>query len=158
MRGLDPKLPVYDVMTMDQAMAGANGYFLFKVGAAFAGSLGVLGLLLAVVGVYGVVSHAASQRQHEIGIRMALGAEPRSVLGLVVRQAVVLVGAGVGVGVLAALAVSRLLVSLLVGVPSYDPLTFASVSALMLAVALVACYFPARRAANIDPMVALRYE
>ena len=157
-RGLDPKLPVYDVMTMDQAMAGANGYFLFKVGAAFAGSLGVLGLLLAVVGVYGVVSHAASQRQHEIGIRMALGAEPRSVLGLVVRQAVVLVGAGVGVGVLAALAVSRLLVSLLVGVPSYDPLTFASVSALMLAVALVACYFPARRAANIDPMVALRYE
>jgi len=157
-RGLDPKLPVYDVMTMDQAMAGANGYFLFKVGAAFAGSLGVLGLLLAVVGVYGVVSHAASQRQHEIGIRMALGAEPRSVLGLVVRQAVVLVGAGVGVGVLAALAVSRLLVSLLVGVPSYDPLSFASVSALMLAVALVACYIPARRAANTDPMVALRYE
>ena len=79
-------------------------------------------------------------------------------LGLVVRQAVVLVGSGVGVGVLAALAVSRLLVSLLVGVPSYDPLTFAVVSVLMLAVALVACYIPARRAANTDPMVALRYE
>ena len=157
-RTLDPSLPVYDVMTMDQAMAGANGYFLFKVGAGFAGSLGALGLLLAVVGVYGVVSHAASQRKHEIGIRMALGAEPSSVLGLVVRQAVVLVGSGVGVGVLAALAVSRLLVSLLVGVPSYDPLTFAVVSVLMLAVALVACYIPARRAANTDPMVALRYE
>jgi putative ABC transport system permease protein len=157
-RTLDPSLPVYDVMTMDQAMAGANGYFLFKVGAGFAGSLGALGLLLAVVGVYGVVSFAANQRKHEIGIRMALGAEPRSVLGLVVRQAVVLVGAGVGVGILAALAVSRLLVSLLVGVPSYDPLTFASVSALMLAVALAACYIPARRAAKVDPMTALRYE
>jgi predicted permease len=157
-RELDPNLPVYDVMTMEQAVAGANGYFLFKVGAAFAGSLGALGLLLAVVGVYGVVSYAASQRMHEIGIRMALGARPRSVLGLVMRQAVVLVGAGVGLGVLAALIVSRILVSLLVGVPSYDPLTFTSVSALMLAVALVACYIPARRAARVDPMVALRYE
>jgi putative ABC transport system permease protein len=157
-RELDPNLPVYDVMTMDQAMGGANGYFLFKVGAGFAASLGALGLLLAVVGVYGVVSYGASQRQHEIGIRMALGAQPRSVLGLVVRQAVVLVGAGVGVGVLAALAVSRILVSLLVGVSSYDPLTFASVSALMVAVALLACYIPARRATKVDPMVALRYE
>jgi predicted permease len=157
-RELDPNLPMYDVMTMEQAVAGANGYFLFKVGAGFAASLGALGLLLAVVGVYGVVSYAASQRQHEIGIRMALGAQPRSVLGLVVRQAVVLVGAGVGVGILAALGVSRILVSLLVGVTSYDPLTFAGVSALMVAVALVACYIPAYRAAHVDPMVALRHE
>lgn len=157
-RELDPNLPVYDVMTMDQAMTGANGYFLFKIGAGFAASLGALGLLLAVVGVYGVVSYAASQRQHEIGIRMALGAQPSSVLGLVVRQAVILVGAGVGIGVLAALAVSRVLVSLLVGVASYDALTFASVSALMVAVALVACYIPAYRAARVDPMVALRHE
>ncbi|MGD0694200.1 MAG: ABC transporter permease [Terriglobia bacterium] len=157
-RELDPNLPVYDVMTMEQAVAGANGYFLFKVGAGFAASLGALGLLLAVVGVYGVVSYAASQRQHEIGIRMALGAQPSSVLRLVVRQAVILVGAGVGIGVLAALAVSRVLVSLLVGVASYDVLTFASVSALMVAVALVACYIPAYRAARVDPMVALRHE
>jgi len=157
-RELDPNLPVYDVMTMERSLGGANGYFLFKVGAAFAGTLGGLGLLLAVVGVYGVVSYAASQRQHEIGIRMALGAQPRSVLGLVIRQAVVLVGAGVGVGVLAALGLSRILVSLLVGVTSYDPLTFASVSALMVAVALVACYIPAYRAAHVDPMVALRHE
>ncbi len=116
-RGLDPSLPVYEVMTMEQAVAGANGYFLFRVGAGFAGSLGALGLLLAMVGVYGVVSYAASQRRHEIGIRMALGAQPRGVLGLVVRQALMLVGAGIGIGVLAALAVGRVLVSLLVGVP-----------------------------------------
>jgi len=110
------------------------------------------------VGVYGVVSYSASQRRHEIGIRMALGAQPSSVLGLVVCQALILVGTGVGLGVLAALAVSRVLASLLVGVPSYDPFTFICVSALMLAVALGACYIPARRAAKVDPMVALRYE
>ncbi len=157
-RELDPNLPVYDVMTMEQAVAGANGYFLFKVGAGFAACLGALGLLLAVVGVYGVVSYSASQRKHEIGIRMALGAQPRSVLGLVVRQAVVLVGAGVGVGVLVALGVNRILVSLLVGVSSFDPVTFAAVSALLVCVALVACYIPAYRAARVDPMVALRHE
>ncbi len=157
-RTLDPSLPVYDVMTMDQAVAGANGYFLYKVGAGFAGSLGALGLLLALVGVYGVVSYAASQRKHEIGIRIALGAEPRAVLGLVVRQGVMLVGAGVGVGAIAALAVSRLLGSLLVGVAPYDPFTFICVSALMLVAALAACYIPARRATKVDPMVALRYE
>jgi ABC-type antimicrobial peptide transport system permease subunit len=157
-RELDPNLPVYDVMTMEQAVAGANGYFLFKVGAGVAGALGALGLLLAVVGLYGVVSYGASQRQHEIGIRMALGARTTSVLALVIRQAVVLVGAGVGMGVLAALGVNRLLASLLVGVTSNDPFTLLSVSGLMLAVALVACYVPARRASKVDPMVALRHE
>jgi predicted permease len=157
-RELDPNLPVYDVMTMEQTVAGANGYFLFKIGAAFAASLGALGLILAVVGVYGVVSYGASQRQHEIGIRMALGARPNSVLALVIRQAVVLVAAGIGIGALAALGVNRLLASLLVGVTSYDPLTFISVSGLMLAVALLACYIPAHRATKVDPMVALRHE
>jgi len=157
-RELDPNLPVFDVMTMEQAVAGANGYFLFKVGAGLAASLGALGLILAVVGVYGVVSYGASQRQHEIGIRMALGAQPKSVLALVIRQAVALVGAGIGIGVLAALGIDRILVSLLLGVTSYDPLTFVCVSALMLAAALLACYIPARRATKIDPLVALRHE
>ena len=157
-RELDPNLPVFDVMTMEQAVAGANGYFLFKMGAGLAASLGALGLILAVVGVYGVVSFGASQRQHEIGIRMALGARPASVLALVGRQAMSLVGAGIGIGVLAALGVNRILLSLLLGVTSYDPLTFVCVSALMLAAALLACYIPARRATKIDPLVALRHE
>jgi predicted permease len=157
-RELDPNLPVFDVMTMEQAVAGANGYFLFKVGAGFAACLGALGLLLAVVGVYGVVSYGAGQRQHEIGIRLALGARPNSVLVLVIRQAAALVGAGVAIGVLAALGVNRILASLLVGVSSYDPLTFVSASGLMLAVALVACYIPARHATKVDPLVALRHE
>ena len=157
-RELDPNLPVFDVMTMEQAVNGGNGYFIFKMAAGLAGCLGLLGLMLAVVGVYGVVSYGASQRQHEIGIRMALGAQPKSVLALVIRQAVALVGAGIGIGVLAALGVSRILVSLLFGVTSYDPVTFAGVSGLMLAVALVACYIPARRATKVDPLAALRHE
>ena len=157
-RELEPNLPIYDVMTMEQAVAGANGYFLFKMGAGLAAALGILGLILAVVGVYGVVSYGATQRQHEIGIRMALGARPAGVLGLIIRQAVILVGAGIGIGVLAALGVNRLLLSLLVGVTSSDPLTLVTVCGLMLAVALLACYIPARRATKVDPLVALRHE
>ena len=157
-RTLDPNMPTYEVMTMDQAMQGANGYFLFKMGAAFTGVLGALGLLLAVVGVYGVVSFTAGRRRHEIGIRMALGAQRGSVFGLVIRQAAALVCAGVGIGIVAALACTRILGGFLVGVSSYDPLTYAGVAALLLAAALLACYIPARRAMKVDPMVALRYE
>jgi putative ABC transport system permease protein len=157
-RDLDPNLPLFDVMAMERSLNGGNGYFLFRMGAAFAGSLGGLGLLLAVVGVYGVVSYTASRRTHEIGVRMALGAHPSSIFGLVLHQAFVLVGAGVGIGILAALGVSRLLSSLLVGVSSYDPLTFVGVCTLLVAVALLACYLPARRASRVDPLVALRYE
>jgi putative ABC transport system permease protein len=157
-RQLDPDLPVYEVMSMEKSLQGGNGFFLFKVGAAFAGALGGLGLLLAVVGVYGVVSYSASRRRHEIGIRLALGAQRVTIFRLVIGQAVLLVGVGIAPGVVAALGVSRLLVSLLVGVSSYDPLTFIGVSAILMAVALLACYLPARRATKVDPMVALKYE
>jgi len=157
-RAIDPRLPVYDVMTMEDAIGGANGYFLFKIGAGLAGTLGLLGLLLAIVGVYGVVSYGVSQRRHEIGVRVALGAPAGSVLRLVINHAVTLVVAGVAIGVIAALGVSRLLVSLLVGVAPYDPVTFAAVSATMVAVALVASYIPGLRATKIDPVVALRQE
>jgi putative ABC transport system permease protein len=157
-RELDPNLPFFDVMTMEKSLMGANGFFLYKMGAAFAGTLGALGLVLAVVGVYGVVSYNAANRTHEIGIRMALGALPGGVFGLVLRQAAILVGAGVGIGLLAALGVTKFLTSLLVGVSSYDPLTFAVVAFLLIAAAFLACYIPARRAMHLDPLVALRYE
>ena len=157
-RQIDPNLPTYDVMSMDKSLQGANGFFLFKIGAAFAGALGGLGLLLAIVGVYGTVSYSASRRKHEIGIRMALGARPGSVLKLVMRQAGLLVAAGVAIGVAVALGVTRILVSFLVGVSSYDPATYAVVAAALITAAVVACYIPAHRAVRIDPMDALRNE
>ncbi|HKF56036.1 MAG TPA: FtsX-like permease family protein, partial [Blastocatellia bacterium] len=141
-----------------RSLTGANGFFLYQMGAAFAGVLGGLGLILAIVGVYGVVSYNVSQRRHEIGVRMALGASPGVVFGLVLRLIAFLVGGGVVLGSLAALGVSRFLSSLLVGVAPWDPLTYAAVDALLIAVALVACYLPARRATRVDPSTALRYE
>ncbi len=155
---LDPNLPVFDVMSMEKSLMGANGFFIFKMGAALAGTLGALGLLLAVVGVYGVVSFNAARRTHEIGVRMALGAKPANVFSLVLRQAAILVGAGIAIGLLAALAVTKLLASFLVGVTSYDPITFATVAVLLILSAFIACYLPAHRAMRVDPMEALRYE
>jgi len=157
-RRLDSNLPVYDVMTMERAVAGANGYFLFKVGAGFAASLGALSLLLAVVGVYGVVSYSASQRKHEIGIRMALGADRRQVLQIVLGEGAKMPFLGIAIGLVTAFGLTRLTATLLVGVGAHDPLTYAGVTALLAVVALAACYIPARRATQVDPMVALRYE
>jgi predicted permease len=156
LRELDPNLPVYEVMSMEKSLEGANGFLLFKVGASFAGALGGLGLLLAVVGVYGVVSYSAGRRRHEIGIRMALGAQRGTIFRLVISQAVLLLGLGIALGVAAALGVSRLLASLLVGVSAHDPITFAGVSGVLMAVALLACFIPAHRAARVEPMAALR--
>jgi putative ABC transport system permease protein len=118
----------------------------------------MLGLILAVVGVYGVVSYGAAQRTREIGIRMALGAQPVSVLGLVLRQGVFLVFGGMAVGLAGALALVRVLRQFLQFTSATDPLVFASVSLLLMVVALAACYIPARRAMRTDPMVALRHE
>jgi ABC-type antimicrobial peptide transport system permease subunit len=134
-------------MTMEKSLMGANGFFLYKMGAALAGTLGILGLVLAVVGVYGVVSHNAVSRTHEIGIRMALGAHPTSVFALVLRHAALLVGAGIVIGIVAALGVTRFLGSFLLNVSSSDPATFLTVAALLLAAAFL-----------VDPMEALRYE
>jgi predicted permease len=155
---LDPNIPVFDVMTMEKSLMGVNGFFLYKMGAAFAGTLGALGLLLAVVGVYGVVSYNAARRTHEIGVRMALGAKPGNVFSLVLRQAAILVGAGIAIGLVAALAVTKFLSSFLVGVRSNDPITFATVAILLIVSAFIACYIPAHRAMRVDPMEALRYE
>jgi ABC-type antimicrobial peptide transport system permease subunit len=113
---------------------------------------------LAAVGIYGVVAYFVSQGTREIGIRMALGASPAGIRALVVRQALVIVSSGVAIGLAGALIVARLMESLLFGIGATDPLTFASVPALLALVALVASYVPARRASRIDPMLALRHE
>jgi putative ABC transport system permease protein len=153
-----PTIPVVSIQTMTEALNGINGFMLFQWSAGLAASLGILGLTLAVVGVYGVVSYGASQRTHEIGIRMALGAQPTDVLQMIVRQGSLIVCAGLIAGVLAAAAIARLVGNFLSGVSPVDPLTYVSASSLLSLIALVACYIPARRATRVDPTVALRHE
>jgi putative ABC transport system permease protein len=154
---LAPGLPIFDVQTMRQALDG-GGFYTFRVGAYMAAALGLLGLILAAVGVYGVISFSISQRTREIGIRMALGARPRDIWKSVFRQGLMIAVVGAVVGIVAALGLTRVMASFLYGVSAHDPLTYVVVSLLITAVALLACYLPARRATKVDPMVALRYE
>ena len=155
---LAPDLPIIDAMTMQKVLQGTNGTQLFRFGAYLAAAIGSLGLFLAVLGVYGVVSFAAVQRTREIGIRMALGGDDRDVLRLVLRQGVGMVIAGLGIGLVAALALTRVMARYLLDVSPSDPLTYVVVALLLTTVALVACWIPARRATQVDPGVALRYE
>jgi putative ABC transport system permease protein len=155
-RSLNPALPVYDVRSMTRLLEGPNGFFLLQMGALFGGGLGLLGLLLALVGIYGVVSYAASQRTQEIGVRMALGAQRRDILRLVIGQGLLLVGLGIAVGLAGAFGVSRLLSTLLFGISSTDPATFAIVPCVLALMALLASYVPALRATKVDPIRALR--
>jgi putative ABC transport system permease protein len=156
--GLAPDLPIFDVRTMKQTLGGMDGFFVFRMAATLAAVMGLIGLTLAVVGVYGVVSYSAEQRTHEIGIRMALGAGRREILGLMLHQGMGLVMAGVLCGLVASWALTRTLARLLIGVSATDPLTFAGITFLLAAIALWACYLPARRTMRLDPLVALRYE
>jgi len=154
---LSPDLLVFDVETMRQGLYTLGGLLGFQIGAGLAASLGGLGLMLAIVGVYGVVSFAASQRTHEIGIRMALGASPADVLKMVFREGAMIVLVGLAIGLAAAFAAGRVARNFLV-VSETDPVTYVTVSVLLATIALAACYIPARRATRVDPMVALRYE
>ena len=155
-RALDPNQPVSDVRTMDQVMSEAVSRSRFNtlLLTLFAG----LATLLSAVGIFGVMNYSVALRTREIGLRLAIGAQPRQVLMLILKQGLTLTGIGVGLGLLAAFALTRLLTGLLFGVEALDPPTFATISLLLVLVSLLACYLPARRAMRIDPMMALRYE
>ena len=156
LRELAPNLPITVALPLSEITA--IGLVPQRIASAVAGSLGVVGLLLAAIGIYGVTSYAVSRRTREIGIRIALGADRSSVLTLMLRHGLTLALAGVALGTLAAAFASRLIESLLFGIHALDPLTFASAAALFTVVTLIASYLPARRAARVDPMVALRNE
>jgi len=153
---LDPELPMAAVATMDQLLADSLSRSRFTM--LLLGIFAAVALLLAAVGIYGLIAYSVTQRTQELGIRIALGAQRRDVLRLVLAQGTRLTLLGLALGVLAALALSRLLATLLFGVTATDPLTFAGVAALLAFVALLACFLPARRATRVDPLVALRYE
>jgi predicted permease len=157
-RELAPNMPVTDVQTMLQSLQGLNGFFIIRFGAQLTAALGLLGLALALVGLYSVVSYAATQRTNEIGIRMALGASRGDILKMILKQGVGVLSIGLGIGLLLALVGTRAIANLFVGVKPNDPLTFAAVGVLLAAIALLACWIPARRATRVDPLVALRYE
>jgi putative ABC transport system permease protein len=153
---IDKSLPVYAIKPMTEYLRDSLSRRRFNL--ILLSVFGVVALTLAAVGIYGVISYGVTQRTHEMGIRMALGAQPRDVLKLVVRQAMLLALGGVGIGLLAAFALTRLMKSLLFDVGVTDPLTFAVIALLMTLIALLACLVPARRATKVDPLVALRYE
>jgi putative ABC transport system permease protein len=155
-RALDPGEPVYQVVTMNERLSDSFAPRRFQM--LLFGAFAAMASAIAAVGIYGVVSYAVSRRTHEIGIRMALGATPRDALKMVVRQGMLLALIGVGLGLAGALALTRVMKSLLFNVSATDPATFVGVPLALVAVALIASYIPARRATKVDPLQALRQE
>jgi len=153
---VDRNQPVHNVMTMEQRLA--NTMTSRRLNVILLGSFAAVALLLAAVGIHGVMSYLVTQRRREIGMRMALGAQRTDVLRLVIRRGMVLIGLGLAIGWIGSFGLTRFISSLLYEVSPTDPLTFAGVAVLLAAVALLACYIPARRAARTDPMVVLRQE
>jgi putative ABC transport system permease protein len=153
---IDPQLPLAQARTMQELLGQSVAEPRFRT--TLLGLFAATALLLAAVGIYGILSYTVGQRTQEMGIRMALGASRRDVLALVLKQGMALAAGGVAIGLIAALALSRVLAGLLFGVAPTDAATFAAVSLVMVAAALLACYVPARRATRVDPMVALRAE
>jgi predicted permease len=153
---LDPGLPVSDIATMEQRMSDSVAESRFST--LLLGIFAVVAIVLASVGIYGVTAYAVTARQHEIGIRMAIGAQPADVERMFMRRGIALTFTGLGLGLLASYALTKLLTGLLFGVTPHDPLTFIVMATVLLTVAVLACYIPARRATRVDPLVALRYE
>ena len=157
-RTLEPDVALFNVSTMDNLVSGSPASFMRRFPSLLISIFAGVALLLASIGIYGVVSYSVSQQTHYIGIRIALGARSRDILKMVLRQGLVLGLLGVGIGMVASLALTRLLRSLLYEVRANDPGVFALVAGTLFLVALLACYFPARRATKVDPLVALHYE
>src|SRR5262249_2159815 len=153
-----PGLPVTGIQTMLQRLDESGGLGSLRRSALLAAALGGLGLALALIGLYGVISYAAVQRTREIGIRMALGAQANRIRRLILGQGLVLVGTGVAAGVVLSLVAVPIVRRFLIGITPTDPLIYASVAMLLIWVSLTACYIPVRRATKVDPMVALRHE
>jgi ABC-type antimicrobial peptide transport system permease subunit len=152
---LAPQLPIFQVQTMRQGLYTMNGLLLFQIGASLAAIMGGLGLTLAVIGLYGVVSYAVGRRVHEIGLRMALGADRGSVFRMIYRQSIVIIAVGLGAGLALALLVARAVANMVV-VSVWDPATYTLVALVLALAGLASCYFPAQRAMAVEPMVALR--
>ncbi|MFZ0922122.1 MAG: FtsX-like permease family protein, partial [Candidatus Acidiferrales bacterium] len=155
-RQVDPSLPLMDLKTQTEETSEALSQE--RLFARLTSVFGLVALVLAMIGLYGTMAYSVTRKTHEIGIRMALGAKPADVLRMVIRQGITLTLIGVAIGIIVALGVTRLINSMIFGVTPYDPITFITVAVVLLAVAFLACYIPARRAMRVDPMVALRYE
>ncbi|OLE97811.1 MAG: hypothetical protein AUG75_03750 [Cyanobacteria bacterium 13_1_20CM_4_61_6] len=153
---LDPNQPVFNVSTMEKTLD--QSLATERLSMALLAVLASLALILSAVGIYGVMSYTVTQRTHEIGIRMAIGAQRRDVFRMVLGRGMVLVLIGVALGLIGAFSLTRLMRTMLFGVAPTDPVTFVTIAVLLTGVALVACYVPGRRATKVDPLVALRYE